>query len=115
MHVPGKFAIASDTTVQFRRASTLKPQFTEAIRNVCESNDTIDSCYLLDVRKPNTEEIALHIAITTSDKSQNLDSIALQFQRVLQDFPEQASKTYICSSAPFLERCEGFEFYKIQA
>jgi hypothetical protein len=109
--IPGKLKLASKVEVQVRRAQVVDPQLARAIRRTCQSNRCIGACYLLDVRKPDTEDIHLMIALTLDDEASNMDSVAQQFQKMLEQFPNQAPKTWIMSSAKYVERFRGTEFY----
>jgi hypothetical protein len=55
-------------------------------------------------------ETALIIAVTLDDEAE-LESVALQFQAMLRQFPFQAPKTYIMSSLQFVDRYAGAEFF----
>jgi Tfp pilus assembly protein PilO len=65
----------------------------------------------LDARKLETGEVALIIAVTLDDEPAQMDSVAQQFQAMLRQFPIQAAKTFIMSSARFIKRHAGTEFY----
>jgi hypothetical protein len=108
--VPVKLIFASDVTVQTRRAR-VDQRLADAVLKVCETNHYIAACYLLDTRKPETEEIVLTIAVTLDDELLRMDSVAAQFQDMLKQFPEQAGKAYMMSSAGFIESYAGSEFY----
>ena len=113
--IPGKLRLISKVEVQTRRAQAVDPQLAGAIRSACQSNRCIAACYLLDARKPETEEIVLFIAVTVDDEAAHMDSVAQQFQTMLRQFPIQAPKTFIMSSAGFIERHAGTEFYTREA
>jgi len=82
-----------------------------AIRKVCKANNNIIACYLLDGRKPESKEIILIIAVTVEDETNKMDFVAQQLWEMLQQFPRQASKTFIMSSSPFKDSYNGSEFY----
>lgn len=109
--IPGKFSLSADVPLQTRRAQAVEKSLSEAILGVCRASQEIAACYLLDARKPNTEEIGLIIALTVSDEPHQMDQLAQRFQSMLREFPEQARKTVIMSSATFLAAYEGTEFY----
>jgi hypothetical protein len=109
--VPGKMALPSAVTIQTRRAQHVEEPLGEAIRRVCRENSAITACYLLDARKPDADETGLIIALTVDDEAHQMDQLARQFQQMLRGFPERAPNTMIMSSASFLPRHEGAEFY----
>jgi hypothetical protein len=51
------------------------------------------------------------IAVTLDDESAEMDSVAQQFQGMLREFPSQAAKTVIMSSARYEDKYAGKEFY----
>jgi len=110
-HDLGKFLLTADTTFQFRRAQGLDARLAKEIRSVCEASEQINACYLLDARKPDTEEMVLIIAVTLDEEAKYMDLVAQQFQAILQQFPIYSSKTFIMSSASFIDRYAGTEFY----
>ena len=86
-------------------------QLEGAILKACKANNNIIACYLLDGRKPESEEIILIIAVTVEDETNKMDFVAQQLWEMLQQFPHQASKTFIMSSSPFKGSHNGSEFY----
>lgn len=106
-----KFTLQSDITIQTRRAQAVDPQFAEAIRQVLRANNKVIACYLLDARKPNSEEITQIIALTVEDEAENLDVVSQQLWEMLQKFPSRATKTFMMSSVNFKDRYFGSEFY----
>ena len=113
--IPGKLRLIRKVDVQTRRAQAVDRQLARAIRSACQSNRCIAACYLLDARKPEKDEIFLFIAVTVDDEAAHMDSVAQQFQTMLRQFPIQAQKTYIMSSARFIKRHAGTEFYSREA
>jgi hypothetical protein len=106
-----KFILQSDEMIQTRRAQTVDPQLAGAIRQACTANSNVIACYLLDARKPNTNDIVLIIAVTVEDETKNIDLVAQQLWEMLQRFPTYLSKTFIMSSVNFRDRYFGSEFY----
>ena len=113
--VPGKSVLTSDVTFQTRRAQAVDAEFAEAVRSTCMASEHIAACYLLDARKPETGEMVLIVALTLDDEAAGLDSVALKFQTMLHQFPAQAGKTYLMSSAGFAHDYAGAEFYVRQS
>jgi hypothetical protein len=111
VQVGGGFVLTSETTIQTRRAQTVDAELATAIRGYCESIPYIIACYLLDARKPDTEEIVLIIAVTLDDEAAHLVWVGQQFQAMLQRFPAQAGKTFIKGSGELTDRHAGTEFY----
>ncbi len=109
--IPGKFELATEVTIQTRRAQAVDGQLAAAVRRTCEASQHITACYLLDTRKPETGETALIIALTLDDEAGRMDPVAQEFQVMLRQFPSQASKTYTMSSAGFIHDYAGSEFY----
>ena len=107
----GGFVLTSETKIQTRRAQAVDADLATAIRGYCESIPYIVACYLLDARKPDTEEIVLIIAVTLEDEAAQFAWVGQQFQAMLQRFPAHASKTFITGSAEFAEGYAGTEFY----
>ena len=110
-----KFVLTSEVTLQTRRAQAVDAQFAAAVRRTCKATPQLAACYLLDARKPETRETALVIAVTLDDEAAHMDSVAQQFQAMLREFPIQAPKTVIMSSASFIDRHTGTEFYTREA
>ena len=113
--VAGKFVLTSEQAIQTRRAQSVDPQLALAIQKECKKIPHLAGCYLLDGRKPETGEVAFIIAVTVDDEPAHMDLAAQRFQRMLQQFPAHANKTYIISSHAFGERYAGAEFYVRQA
>jgi hypothetical protein len=111
MDLAGKIKLTQDVPLQTRRAQALPAPLADAIHAVCRARTEISACYVLDVRKPETEEVGLIIAVTVDDEVRNLDEVAQAFQIALHDFPEQAHKTFIMSAVTFLPQHEGAIFY----
>lgn len=112
---PGKFGLDSDVALQFRSARDVDASLAEEIRRVCEHCRQIAACYLLDARRPDTGEMAVIIAVTVDDETENMDSVAQQFQAMLRQFPAQLPSTFIMSSASFIESYADAEFYSRRA
>ncbi|MEW6159663.1 MAG: hypothetical protein AB1813_19715 [Verrucomicrobiota bacterium] len=110
-HIPGKIVVGSEVAIQTRRAQAVDPRLAAEIRRVCEACACIAACYLLDARRPATGETALLIATTLDGGSADMDAVAQQFQAMLRQFPAQAARTYIMSSAGFVATYAGSEFY----
>jgi hypothetical protein len=106
-----KFALQSDTEIQTRRAQNVDLQFSEAIRNVLKANNRVIDCYLLDARKPDTEEIIQIIALTVEDEAKDIDIVSQQLWEMLQKFPDRKGKTFMMSSVTFKDDYLGSEFY----
>ena len=106
-----KFALQWDVTMQTRKAQAVDPQFAEAIGQVLRVNNKVIACYLLDARKPNSEEIIQIIALTVEDEAKDLDIVAQQLWEMLQKFPDHVTKTFMMSSVNFRDRYVGSEFY----
>lgn len=109
--VGGGFVLTSQTAIQTRRAQAVDAELATAIRGYCESIPYIIACYLLDARKPDTEEIVLIIAVTLEDEAAQLVWVGQQFQAMLQRFPSHASKTFITGSSQLAQGYAGTEFY----
>ena len=106
-----RFTLQSDITIQTRRAQAVEPQFADAIRQVLKMNHKVIACYLLDARKPDTEEIIQIVALTIEDEINNIDIVAQQLWEMLQKFPDRTLKTFMMSSVNFRDRYLGSEFY----
>ncbi len=106
-----RFTLQSDITIQARRAQAVEPQFADAIRQVLKMNNKVIACYLLDARKPDSENIIQIIALTIEDEINNIDVIAQQLWEMLQKFPDRALKTFVMSSVNFRDTYFGSEFY----
>jgi hypothetical protein len=109
--IPGMFVLTSEVPIQTRRAQAVDADLAAAIRGYCESIPYIIACYLLDARKPDTDEIVLLIAVTLDDEAAHLVWVGQQFQAMLQRFPAQAGKTFITGSVEFAQSYAGTEFY----
>ncbi|HSP61481.1 MAG TPA: hypothetical protein VLQ90_00710 [Pyrinomonadaceae bacterium] len=59
--------------------------------------------------------MALIVALTVDDEAQDMEAAAQQVQIILRQFPTQAPKTFIMSSASFVESYAGAEFYSRRA
>ena len=114
--IPGKSELTSDVSLQCRRAQEVDPELAHAVRRVCEQCRHLAACYLLDARRPDTGDMALIIALTVDDDDERyIDEIGQQFQAMLRQFPTQAPRTFIMSSASFVEGYAGTEFYERRA
>jgi hypothetical protein len=111
----GRIELESDITLQFRLAEEVDSELARAVQRVCEQCRQVSACYLLDARRPDTGEMALIIALTVDDEAQDMDVAAHQVQTILRQFPAQAPKTFIMSSASFVESYAGAEFYSREA
>ena len=107
-----KLTLQSDVEIQTRRAQSVNPQFAEAIREVLKTNNEVIACYLLDARKPDSDEIIQIIALTVENEAKDIDFVSQKlWEMMLEKFPDRVATTYIMSSATFKERYSGFEFY----
>jgi len=106
-----KFALQSDVEIQTRRAQSVDPQFAEAIRDVLKENNKVIACYLLDARKPDSEEMIQIIALTVEDDEKDIDFVSQQLWEMLQKFPDHVATTFMMSSVSFEEQYSGSEFY----
>lgn len=109
--VPEKFTLTSDVKLQTRRAQAVDTELAETIRRTCNGIPQLSAYYLLDARKPETQETALIIAVTLDDEAAQMDFVAQQFQAMLRKFLTQASKIFLMSSAQFAHKYAGAEFY----
>ncbi len=109
--IPEKLVLSSEVTIQTRRAQAVDPLLSSAIQRVCKAASQVAACYLLDGRRQDNGESGLIIALTVDEESEQMGSVAQQFQVMLAEFPSQAAKTVIMSSARFADRYAGTEFY----
>ena len=110
-NIVNKFALQSDIEIQSRRAQNVDRKFAKAIRNVLKSNNKVIDCYLLDVRRLDTEEVIQIIALTVEDEAKDIDIVSQQLWEMLQKFPDRLEKTFMMSSITFKEQYSGTEFY----
>lgn len=110
---PGKFILTKAETWQFRRAQSVDSRLAAALRQICEANQVIRSCFLLDSRKSEaSSEVKLTIAISLDDEARDMNDVVIQLQRALREFPETAQNTAIMSAKPFERAYVGAEFYR---
>jgi hypothetical protein len=108
---PGKIVLSKAETLQFRRSQSVSAVLAKAILQVCEMNEAIRICYLLDTRREERGEVTLTIALLLDDEKLQMDSIVIQLQEMLRKFPAVAQTTTIMSAEPFERDYAGAEFY----
>jgi hypothetical protein len=112
--IPQKFILTADENWQYRRAQSLPEAFARAVRRVCEANEAIRACYVLDARRQAGADVKLVIALSLDDEAKHMDSVVIALQEMLRDFPETAKNTAIMSAKPFESVYAGADFYRRQ-
>ena len=106
-----RLILKADDTIQTRTARSVDPQLEASLRQVCEADEGVLACYLLDAYKPDKDESFLIVAVTVEAEPEDLDGFAQKVWEILQQFPKYVSRTYIMSSRPFRDKYAGSEFY----
>jgi hypothetical protein len=102
---------SSEVTIQLGRPQSLDPRFTEGIQAFCRQTPQIAACYILDARRPATDELTMIIAVTLDDEASQLDGVISGFKTVLAQLPYQAEKTVISAATPILLHYAGEAYY----
>jgi hypothetical protein len=108
---PTKFILTKDQPVMTRRAQSIEPRLSEALLRACRASPEVSACYLLDVKKPNSDDQALHIALTVDDEARCMDQVAQRFWSEIRHFPERAGRIFVLSSKRIADDYAGSEFY----
>lgn len=95
----GKHVVNREVQTQCRRAQDLPVSFTDAVRDLCNSEDRLSSCFLLDVREPATEQIKLFIDVQIDGVEDDVEQIMASFQNTLAEFPDIAGRAFISLQA----------------
>jgi|SRR5262249_21421048 len=104
--------LSKAVSLETRRAQNLSPSLKAALLKLCEGNSSILNCFVLDARRPGSEEIGLIMAVTLKSGQAEMDSIATQFEAMLREFPERAKNAFLMSSDTICDRRDaGSEFY----
>jgi hypothetical protein len=85
--------LTQDIKIQTRRAQNVAPEYAAAIRSICQQISTIESSYVLDLRRPEQEGQWLLIELHLNDPTQ-MPAIAERFGIALKSFSEW-QRTYI--------------------
>lgn len=95
----GLFRIDHDIPVQLRRAQSIPDLLRERLIALCEADNDVISCTLLDVRDKKIREMKLFVSLEL-DHPGALHRIGPQMQAIFRDFPEYAGK-YFIGDQPF--------------
>jgi hypothetical protein len=110
--IPQRYVLPEDEAWQFRKAQSVEPTLAKALRDLCERNGNVRTCYLLDGRRISSGDSKLIIAVSLfGQESDAMEHLVVEIRAVLRDFPSIAGNTLIISAKAFERDFAGSEHF----
>jgi len=100
--------LTADTSFQYRLARSVSSDVQRLVTFVCQSNQQVRACYLLDVRKPDSSDVRLGIAVLADDQ---IEMVIDRFISVFDEYPETERHIIIFPANHIAPELAGHEFY----